>query len=108
MFALSLSAKRVVATSSFRSLSTLKPTYDNILVTTPATGVSLITLNRPKALNALCDAMLDDLIHATDAMGKDPEVGAIVITGELFHVVALLFGREVESRQVEARMSGCS
>lgn len=24
----------------------------------------LITLNRPKALNALCDGLLDDLIHA--------------------------------------------
>ena len=26
--------------------------------------VGLITLNRPKALNALCDGLLEDLIHA--------------------------------------------
>jgi enoyl-CoA hydratase/carnithine racemase len=41
----------------------------------------LITLNRPKALNALCDGLLDDLIHAARAFDKDNNVGAIVITG---------------------------
>jgi enoyl-CoA hydratase/carnithine racemase len=41
----------------------------------------LITLNRPKALNALCDGLLDDLIHAARVFDKDNNVGAIVITG---------------------------
>lgn len=43
--------------------------------------VGLITLNRPKALNALCDGLLDDLIHAARAFDADDNVGAIVITG---------------------------
>ena len=38
-------------------------------------------MNRPKALNALCDGLLDDLIHAARVFDKDSGVGAIVITG---------------------------
>jgi len=41
----------------------------------------LITLNRPKALNALCDGLLNDLIHAATVFDNDDNVGAIVITG---------------------------
>ena len=41
----------------------------------------LITLNRPKALNALCDGLLDDLVHAARVFDKSDEIGAIVITG---------------------------
>ena len=43
--------------------------------------VALITLNRPKALNALCNALMHDVTHATTALDQDDEVGAIVITG---------------------------
>ncbi|GMH77982.1 hypothetical protein TL16_g07610, partial [Triparma laevis f. inornata] len=44
-------------------------------------GVALLTLNRPKALNALCDDLLDDLIHASSHFDKSEECGCIVITG---------------------------
>lgn len=44
-------------------------------------GVGIITLHRPKALNALCDALFDDLIHAVQAFDEDDSVGCIVITG---------------------------
>ncbi len=44
-------------------------------------NVGLITLNRPKALNALCDALLAELREAIDAFDADPAIGAIVITG---------------------------
>ncbi|CAM9644425.1 unnamed protein product, partial [Ectocarpus fasciculatus] len=44
-------------------------------------AVGLITLNRPKALNALCNGLLDDLIHAARAFDDNDSVGAIVITG---------------------------
>ena len=71
--------------SAFRGLSTsvpeLKTSYDNIIVSTPAPGVALLQLNRPKALNALCDALLDDLIHASTHFDKSEECGCIVITG---------------------------
>jgi len=43
--------------------------------------VGIITLHRPKALNALCDALFEDLIHAARALDEDDDVGCIVITG---------------------------
>ena len=44
-------------------------------------GVGLITLNRPKALNALCYALFKDLNSALTDMDKDPSIHAIVLTG---------------------------
>lgn len=41
----------------------------------------LITLHRPKALNALCDGLLDDIIHAAQCFDHDDNIGAIVLTG---------------------------
>src|SRR5689334_12118775 len=43
--------------------------------------VGLITLNRPKALNALNSQVLADLTVAVGDFDMDPEIGAIVITG---------------------------
>ncbi|MGK7861108.1 enoyl-CoA hydratase [Falsiroseomonas sp. E2-1-a4] len=43
--------------------------------------VGLITLNRPKALNALCDQLMTELGEALRAFDADPAVGAIVVTG---------------------------
>lgn len=44
-------------------------------------NVGLIRLNRPKALNALCDGLIKELNQALEAFEKDPAVGAIVLTG---------------------------
>jgi len=55
-------------------------TYENILV--EARGrVGLVTLHRPKALNALNDALMDELGAALLAFDKDEDIGCIVITG---------------------------
>jgi len=54
--------------------------YENILVETRG-AVGLITLNRPQALNALCDALIRELGQALDAFEADDAVGAIVLTG---------------------------
>ena len=54
--------------------------YENILVETRG-RVGLITLNRPKALNALNAALIADLGHALDAFEADDGIGAIVLTG---------------------------
>ena len=43
--------------------------------------VGLVTLNRPKALNALCAGLMDELISALNEMDNDPKIGAIVVTG---------------------------
>jgi len=41
----------------------------------------LITLNRPKAMNALCDGLIVELNEALNKFEDDKELGAIVITG---------------------------
>jgi len=41
-----------------------------------------VTLNRPKAFNALSDALFDDLIHALRALDSDNSIGVLVVTGK--------------------------
>jgi enoyl-CoA hydratase len=43
--------------------------------------VGWATLNRPKALNALNDAVIDELVSALQRFDGDDAIGAIVITG---------------------------
>ncbi|KAM4599833.1 enoyl-CoA hydratase, mitochondrial isoform 1-T1 [Fundulus diaphanus] len=44
-------------------------------------NVGFIQLNRPKALNALCDGLMKEVGQALDAFEADADVGAVVITG---------------------------
>ncbi|CAH3176594.1 unnamed protein product [Porites evermanni] len=44
-------------------------------------NVGFIQLNRPKALNALCDQLMAEMQDALDDFENDKTVGAIVITG---------------------------
>ena len=54
--------------------------YQTILVETRG-RVGLITLNRPKQLNALNDQLMDELGAALLAFDADEAIGAIVLTG---------------------------
>lgn len=54
--------------------------YTNIIVETRG-KVGLITLNRPKALNALNDDLMNELGDALRKFEADENVGAMVITG---------------------------
>lgn len=45
-------------------------------------GVRRISLNRPQRLNAIVPTLLDDLVDAITAADRDPEIRAIVLTGE--------------------------
>lgn len=54
--------------------------YENILVETRG-NVGLITLNRPKVLNALSSELFVDVSAALDAYEEDDKIGCIVITG---------------------------
>jgi enoyl-CoA hydratase len=54
--------------------------YENILVERRG-KVGIVTLNRPKALNALNAALISELGRAFDDFEADPEIAAIVLTG---------------------------
>ena len=54
--------------------------FKTILVET-RDSVGLITLNRPDALNALSQAVIEELGQALDTFEADAAIGAIVITG---------------------------
>jgi len=55
--------------------------YEMIEVRTEAEKVGIITLNRPKALNALNDQLMDELGAALRAFDADEKIGCIVLTG---------------------------
>ncbi len=55
-------------------------TYENIIVET-RDKVGLVTLNRPKAMNALNDRLIDELGAALDGFEANENIGCIVITG---------------------------
>ena len=55
--------------------------YEHILHTSPVPGVALITLNRPKQLNALCSPLFKELNACLSSIQDDATVGAIVLTG---------------------------
>ncbi|KAK4547625.1 hypothetical protein LTR36_000582 [Oleoguttula mirabilis] len=55
--------------------------YEYIKVSTPRTGVGLIELHRPKALNALFTPLILELNEAFKAFDKDHSIGAMVLTG---------------------------
>src|SRR5690349_12989114 len=54
--------------------------YETILVTREG-RVATITLNRPKALNALNSQVMKDVTSAAAELDADPDIGAIVLTG---------------------------
>jgi len=56
-------------------------TYELIQVRTEGERVGVITLNRPKQLNALNDALMDELGAALQAFDADPAIGCMVVTG---------------------------
>lgn len=55
-------------------------TYENIIVETRG-KVGLITLNRPKSLNALSPDLMRELTVALTSFEQDENIGAVVITG---------------------------
>jgi len=55
--------------------------YQNIEVRTEGGKVGIVTLNRPKALNALNGALMDELGQALKAFDADEAIGCMIITG---------------------------
>ena len=56
-------------------------TYELIQVRTEAGKVGIVTLNRPKQLNALNDQLMDELGEALKTFDVDESIGCMVITG---------------------------
>jgi enoyl-CoA hydratase len=55
--------------------------YECITTRIEGDKVAIITLNRPKQLNALNDQLMDELGTALKAFDADPAIGCMVITG---------------------------
>jgi enoyl-CoA hydratase len=75
-------------------------TFENILTETRG-KVGLITLNRPKALNALSPALMRELAAAIDGYEADDDIGAIVITGS---EKAFAAGADIKEMQTKSYM----
>ena len=56
-------------------------TFETITIRTEAGKVGIITLNRPKQLNALNDQLMTELGTALKAFDADPAIGCMIITG---------------------------
>lgn len=54
--------------------------YTTLLIAEEA-GIAVVTINRPKALNALNSTVLDDLSAAFDELAANDAVKAVILTG---------------------------
>ncbi|MFC1940165.1 enoyl-CoA hydratase/isomerase family protein [Chloroflexota bacterium] len=55
-------------------------TYNTIILEKKS-GIAKITLNRPKAMNALSEELLSELVAALDDIEKDDSVNVVILTG---------------------------
>lgn len=67
--------------SIVRTMSSSSSQYEYILVSRPEPSVLLVTLNRPKSLNALSSPLFKELNQALEDADKDDSIGAMVLTG---------------------------
>jgi enoyl-CoA hydratase len=74
--------------------------YENILVDRQG-GVGVVTLDRPKAMNALNAALVAELAAALDALEADDDIGCIVITG---NAKAFAAGADIKEMQPKSYM----
>lgn len=72
-FSLPFSFFFLLATASYEFIKTSTAGEKN--------NVAVITLNRPKALNALCIGLMTELAEALQQFDKDDKISAIVLTG---------------------------
>lgn len=76
-----LQPQRFATTIKFYSSQSSGYEFIKVEKTGEKKNIGLITLNRPKALNALCDKLMVEVNEALAGFDKDTSVGAVVITG---------------------------
>ena len=80
--------------------------YENIIVDRPAEGVGRVRLNRPRALNALNSALMDEVMAAMSAFDADRDIGAMILTGDDKAFAAGADIKEMEGKsQIDMLMS---
>ncbi|CAH0719604.1 unnamed protein product, partial [Brenthis ino] len=72
-----------ISHTGFIKFYSTAPQYENIKIDIVGEkkNVGLIQLHRPKALNALCNALFKELGQAVKAFDADEKIAAIIITG---------------------------
>ncbi|KAI1644547.1 ClpP/crotonase [Daldinia loculata] len=61
--------------------ATATRSYEYLLVSEPKPGVGQVTLNRPKALNALSTPLINELNQALGELNSSDSISAIILTG---------------------------
>ncbi|XGW20668.1 hypothetical protein V3C99_004001 [Haemonchus contortus] len=69
-------------------------------------NVALITLNRPKAFNALCNQLMNELSTSLRELDEDTSVGAIVVTGNQKAFAAGADIKEMVNREFATTFQG--
>ncbi|MDF2930406.1 MAG: Crotonyl-CoA hydratase, partial [Anaerospora sp.] len=67
-------------------------------------GIGLVTLNRPKALNALNQATLEELDKLADEIAKDTSIKVVVLTGS--GEKAFVAGADITEMQHKSAIEG--
>lgn len=75
--------------------------YETITVERTGDRTALLTLNRPKALNALNLQVMEEVVAATEALDRDPDIGCVVLTGS---AKAFAAGADIKEMQPQGYM----
>ncbi|MBI1340695.1 enoyl-CoA hydratase [bacterium] len=71
------------------------------LLTEVEGAVALITLNRPEALNALNDQLMNELTEVLDSYEADPEIRCVILTGS---TRAFAAGADIKAMRTQSYM----
>lgn len=80
--------------------------FQNILLEQPEAGIYLLTVNRPKALNALNSRTLDEIGEAADVIASDPVARVALVRGAGDR--AFVAGADIAEMQDFTRQEGAA
>ena len=74
---------------------------DSLVLREDKDGVAMLTLNAPKSINALSEAMIEALSQTLDEIGGDRSVKAVIIRGAGAHFCAGHNLKEMTARRAD-------